>query len=205
MVIKLFLLAPTLGSGLMVNLISELVFFVILFAGLQSMVTNKFMKGIFSTFVVLAVITHIACVLSRLSSLTAWDFVFSTLAVTGMLIVTLWMVYQDGPVTAHRIRGAIAAYLLLSVLFAKTYALINYINPMAFNISPALTQFSVGNPESFLYFSIVTLTTAGFGDITPVAPWARSFVMVETLVGQLYPAILIARLISLSVTAKKKE
>jgi hypothetical protein len=205
LIIRGFLLAPTLGSGLMVRFISDLVLYVILFAGLQSMVRQKLLKSILSVFVVLSIITNIACDLFDLSSLTAWDFVFSTFAVTGMFIVTLWMVYQDGPVTAHRIRGSIAAYLLLSVLFAKTYALINYIDPLAFNISTALTQFRVGNQEAFYYFSVVTLTTAGFGDITPIAPSARSFVMAEALIGQLYPAILIARLVSLSVAAKEKK
>jgi hypothetical protein len=57
----------------------------------------------------------------------------------------------------------------------------------------------------FYYFSVTTLTTAGFGDITAVNPFARTLVMMEALIGQLYPAILIARLVSLHVEAKREK
>jgi voltage-gated potassium channel Kch len=57
--------------------------------------------------------------------------------------------------------------------------------------------------RAFYYFSVVTLTTTGFGDITPVSPFARTLTMMEALVGQLYPAILIARLVSLHIEDKK--
>ena len=123
-----------------------------------------------------------------------------------MLIVNLWLVYQRGPVTGHRIRGAVAAYLLIGVLFGRIYALITYLNPSAFSVSPSLEKIlPTTSMQSFYYFSISTLTTAGFGDITPIAAWARSAVMVESLVGQLYPAVLIARLVGLAVAYRAKE
>jgi voltage-gated potassium channel Kch len=55
------------------------------------------------------------------------------------------------------------------------------------------------------YFSFVTLTTVGYGDILPVAPVARALATLEALVGQLYPAILIARLVSLQIYAATTE
>ena len=61
----------------------------------------------------------------------------------------------------------------------------------------------MGVRHSLLYYSFVTLTTVGYGDITPVHPMARSLAMAEALVGQLYPAILIARLVSLQIMSKK--
>jgi hypothetical protein len=51
----------------------------------------------------------------------------------------------------------------------------------------------------------VTLTTVGFGDITAVAPTARSLVMAEALIGQLYPAILLARLVSLEIETRRSK
>ena len=120
-----------------------------------------------------------------------------------MLVITLKMVYQDGPITRHRILGAIAAYLMIAGLFGKVYAMINYLIPGAFDASHEFSRFSVEGTEDFLYFSVVALTTMGFGDITPVAPIARSFVMIEGLVGQLYPAVFIARLVSLSLAVKE--
>ncbi len=59
--------------------------------------------------------------------------------------------------------------------------------------------------DAFNYFSIVTLTTLGYGDITAVHPVARSVVMMEALLGQLYPAILIARLVTLQMETRKSE
>jgi hypothetical protein len=56
-----------------------------------------------------------------------------------------------------------------------------------------------------IYYSFVTLTTVGYGDITPLHPTARSLAMAEALIGQLYPAILIARLVSLRITPSRES
>jgi len=204
LIIRLFVLVPTRGGGFFITVTSDMIFYLILLAGLFTMAPNKPMLVLFSACLIIGIIAHSAWLLLDLPSLAGWDFVFTTLAVLGMLIVTLRMVYMDGPVTAHRIRGAIAGYLLLGTLFAKTYALINHIVPGAFNIPAMLIQYYGESGEAFYYFSIVTLTTVGFGDVTAVAPLARSFVMAEALIGQLYPAILIARLVSLAVADKVK-
>ena len=58
-----------------------------------------------------------------------------------------------------------------------------------------------GGPTS-IYFSFVTLTTVGYGDVTPVDPVARSLAVAEALTGQLYPAILLARLVSLATGSR---
>ena len=58
-----------------------------------------------------------------------------------------------------------------------------------------------GGLADWIYFSFVTLTTVGYGDITPVALGARSLTMLEALVGQLYPAVIIARLVSLQTSS----
>jgi hypothetical protein len=122
-----------------------------------------------------------------------------------MLMTTLSMVYRDGPVTSHRIRGAIAAYFLVAVAYAKVYALIYYLLPDAFTTSAVVAQSMPHVTRDFLYFSVVTLTTVGFGDITAVLPIARSLVMTEAFIGQLYPAILLARLVSLSLMTRTEE
>ena len=59
--------------------------------------------------------------------------------------------------------------------------------------------------QSFAYFSFVTLTTVGYGDITPVHPVARMLAVGEALVGQLYPAILIGRLVSLQISSRPQD
>jgi Ion channel len=199
--VDLFLLFPSGRGARLIEIASGLVFSLILLAGLLTMARHRALQVIFGVFVLLAVIIHTGRIIFGLPGLAGWDFLFSSLSLVGLLIVTLWMVYQEGPVTGHRIRGAIAAYLLLAVLFANAYGLINYLIPGAFNIPPV--QYQTEQVEAFYYFSVVTLTTVGFGDITAVSPIARSFVMLEALIGQLYPAILIARLVSLQIETQR--
>jgi len=202
-IVDLFVVLPLTGGGRIVDLTSDLVFSLILLAGIQSMARNKAVRVLFSVFVVFGAVTHFAWKLFNFNFLAGWNFLFSALAVIGMLMVTLWMVYKDGPVTAHRIRGAIAAYLLISVLFAKAYVLINYLMPGAFNMPLPVTTLLGESGQTFYYFSIVTLTTVGYGDVTPVAPIARSLAMGEAIIGQLYPAILIARLVTLEMETRR--
>jgi hypothetical protein len=90
----------------------------------------------------------------------------------------------------------------MAVLFAFLYGLTEALAPGAFNISGSPAG-GAARGETFYYFSIVTLTTVGFGDITAAHPFARSLVMLEALIGQLYPAILIARLVTLQLETRR--
>jgi Ion channel len=93
-------------------------------------------------------------------------------------------VFGPGKVTFDRIDGAIALYILLGVLWAQAYQLVSSIVPKAF-YSASLHSSSLDR-SIWIYFSFVTLTTAGYGDILPVAPQARSLTNLEALIGQLY-------------------
>ena len=116
----------------------------------------------------------------------------------------LRQVFARGRITRSRIEGAIAVYLLLGLTFGLVYALIFLVEPTAFDL-PAL-DLSV-DPRArldrvlgqFSYFSFITLTTVGFGDITPLSGLAKQFAVLEGLIGQLYPAILLARLVSMEL------
>jgi hypothetical protein len=58
--------------------------------------------------------------------------------------------------------------------------------------------------DTMLYFSLTTLTTTGFGDITPVHPFARSLANLEAIIGQLYPATILARLVTLELEHRRR-
>jgi hypothetical protein len=110
-------------------------------------------------------------------------------------------------VSGHRVRGAIAAYLLIGFFFATAFRLLDNLIPGAFS-HPAhaiMGQQGQDIASSFMYFSLVTLTTVGFGDISAVHPVARSLVTLEAVIGTLYPAILIARLVSLQIEQESKH
>jgi hypothetical protein len=110
------------------------------------------------------------------------------------LAVMLVQTLRAGPVTRHRLEGATAAYLLLGVIWAHAYALVAALHPGAFGGAVG----GGDGPRAWFYFSFVTLTTVGYGDVLPVHPAARSLAALEAVTGPLYLAILIARLVSLS-------
>jgi hypothetical protein len=101
-----------------------------------------------------------------------------------------------GVVTVHRVLGAIALYLNIGLMFATLYRLIWYFISNSFTNIPSASWQADG---TIVYFSFVTLTSTGFGDVAPVHPIARTLANVEAIIGQLYPATLLARLITLEL------
>jgi len=125
--------------------------------------------------------------------------VFTALFLAIMVVVVLAQVFREGPITVHRIIGAVAVYLLLGTLWAQVYGLFALFVPDAFQTAAGVT---VREPD-LVYFSYVTLTTVGYGDITAVDPFARSMALLEALTGQLFPSILIARLVAMELTSRQ--
>ena len=107
-------------------------------------------------------------------------------------------VFAPGKVTTHRVLGAIVLYLDLGMMFSASYRLAWDLLPSALSGIPAGTQ-PWQAAGTILYFSFVTLTSVGYGDITPVHPIVRSLANLEAIIGQLFPATLLARLISLEL------
>jgi len=124
------------------------------------------------------------------------------LAVLGVVVARV--VFGPGRVTRHRIRGGIALYLIVALLFAHLYSLLAALVPGAIStVSIGLNPHVVFYRGRLLYFSLVTLTTTAYGDIVPVHPIARSLATLESVIGQLFPATLLARLVSLEVQGRR--
>ena len=132
------------------------------------------------------------------------DNVLSMVMLAILTGLVLEHVFRAGPITGDRIRGAVAAYLLLGLVWAFAYALVDRAFPGGMNMERAFIS-EHHRMQSLAYFSFVTLTTLGYGDITPVHPIARMLAVGEALVGQLYPAILIGRLVSLQISSRAQD
>lgn len=102
-----------------------------------------------------------------------------------------------GVVSVHRVLGAVALYLNIGLMFATIYRLICYLVPGALTNIPSGASSQAD--ATIVYFSFVTLTSTGFGEIVPVHPLARTLANVEAIIGQLYPATMLARLITLEL------
>jgi hypothetical protein len=123
---------------------------------------------------------------------SAWLAIAVTLAV-----VVCQAVFRRGRVTYHRIVGAILLYLLIAIVFAALFTFAGLLLPDAFK---GITfEDNPGLANSVLYLSFVTLTSTGYGDIVPMHPIARSLCNIESIIGQLYPATLLARLVTLEL------
>jgi hypothetical protein len=128
-------------------------------------------------------------------ALQVWAVIWSLATVIVIAVVLLAQVFRSGPVTSYRVQGAIAVYLLFGVGWAHAYHLTELLHPGSFNS----TAGNLDSVVTWAYYSYVTLSTVGYGDITPVRPIARALSMGEALTGQLYLAVLIARLVAMEV------
>ena len=125
----------------------------------------------------------------------AWLIIAVTLGV-----VVAQAVFGSGRITYHRIVGAILLYLLIAVAFATLFAVIGLSIPDAFKGIAFEDDSALAS--SLFYLSFVTLTSTGYGDIVPMHPLARSLCNIESIVGQLYPATILARLVTLELEMK---
>jgi voltage-gated potassium channel Kch len=112
-------------------------------------------------------------------------------------------VYAPGRITFHRLQGAVVIYLSLATIFASAYSLIWDLSPGAF-VNLAAHVGSLEEVATMLYFSLVTLTTTGYGDIVPLDPFARSLANLESVIGPFYLAITVARLVTLELADRRR-
>jgi hypothetical protein len=114
-------------------------------------------------------------------------FIFTAFKTTKQVLFT-------GDIDFNKILGAICLYLLLGLIWAVSYTLMQLNLPDSFQSMQHNSKWFLLFPD-FVYFSFVTMTTLGFGDISPNLPVARFLVYLEAIVGQFYLAILVASLV----------
>jgi len=128
------------------------------------------------------------------------NFLTTLFAIT-VLVMTLRMVLTQRRVNSNVIFAAISVYLLIGIVFGTVFSWVAYANPEAFTPMQAVGA----GDSSLFYYSFVTLTTLGFGDIVPVSEGARALTAVEALVGQIYLVVLIARLVAMHIARRQSE
>jgi len=197
----MFVAAPLQASG--INLIHVFGFFVAL-----AVVVGVFvMSGNWIAIIVMLIAVGMAgtATIIRLKAPSILDtyLLAGTWLIMGMTLgwVVAREVFANGKITYHRIMGAISLYLLVGMTFVALLTFVGLIIPNSF--SGLSFKDNLALPSNLIYFSFVTLTTTGYGDIVPVLPIARSLCNLESIIGQLYPATLLARLVSLEVAGRR--
>jgi voltage-gated potassium channel len=123
-------------------------------------------------------------------------YVLSAITIFFILLIMLWKILSVSKVTAYEIYGALSVYILVALGYCQIYILSYHLNPGSISI-----QFGKFSFSTMFYFSFVSLSTTGFGDIVSVEPLTRSVTILELITGVFFVAILIARLIGgLNVT-----
>ncbi len=189
-------LLPSMGFGKDdLRRYSDIVFSVLLISGVAIAWGQR------KLFLLAALVASVTLVVRWLAlwnetrKLQLWSDSWTLLAIVIIAFVLLTQVFRAGPVTHLRIQGAIAVYLLFGVGWAHAYHIAATLQPGSFNYSAGELS-TVGD---WAYYSFVTLTTVGYGDITPVRQVARNLAIGEALAGQLYLAVMIARLVAMEV------
>ena len=120
----------------------------------------------------------------------------------GLIVKSLFIART---LTFDSIFGAVCGFLFLGLAWAMSYSMIEAFQPGSFNISPAL-QTPGEKPQPYLltYYSYITLTTVGYGDISPISPTTRTLAWIEAITGQFYMAIIVAGLVSMLVANVSK-
>jgi hypothetical protein len=202
-VLLIFIAIPLGGMGVIPEIVVPAMFVVLVVATLVVTSRSHFASGV----VLIAVILSPAGAFVHAehpSLLTVWLSAGGRLlAIVAVSYVIAKAVFGPGRVTLHRVQGAVVLYMNFALFFFTIYRLMDVLLPDAFKGLPqAGAEF--GSGAALLYFSFSTLTTAGFGDIVPIHPLVRGLANFESVIGQLYPATLLARLVSLELEHRRQ-
>lgn len=197
-------LAPFFASDLL-RFLSAIFFSLLLISGVAYITKRRLLRRAAGAVVFTAIFLHWLHEYNPTPGLAIAASLVSLLCLIILTLVMLIRVFREtGAVTTSRVQGAVAAYVLFGITWSILYRLLDLCLPTAFSIAATSGMTPDEQRETFAYFSFVTLTTLGYGDITATHSIARMFVVFEALVGQLYPATLLARLVSLELIHRQE-
>ncbi|MEM7761401.1 MAG: potassium channel family protein [Cyanobacteria bacterium P01_A01_bin.40] len=155
----------------------------------------------------IALLTFLLEIVGRMELYNSWtiDFLLSIqvvyiLYLGGAAYLILRDILLSQQITIDTIRGSICVYLLIGFVWALLYGITSSLDSNAFSQSIV----EIDSYGRAIYFSFTTLTTLGYGDIIPVSPLAKMLTNLEAIIGQLYPAILIAILVGGYISQRSK-
>ena len=188
------------------DLVIPLLFVVVLFSALLAVSRTRTTR----TLALLLAIP--AAVLQGLQTWVATDgsaiagHVLGILFLGYVIVLILKFLFVNGRVSADMICASLCVYLLLGVLCALAYSVFHYLDPASFIFTfaeegePEVIRFGGERTFIAIYYSFVTMSTLGYGDIVPASSLARMCAALQAVVGQLYLAVLVARLVGLHIS-----
>ena len=180
----------------------SVILMLVLLAAVRTVANQARQYHIALVLAVLAVIPQFGILIDR----SAW---LETVRYSAMMLFLFWVcalllrdiIVRSHTVTTELILGAINIYLMMGVAFAFMFGLIEHLQPGSFT-GLGESMLVPGPVLPFVYFSFITLTTLGYGDITPLTSFGMTAAYTEAAFGQLYLAILVARLVGLYIARR---
>lgn len=204
LMINVVIVYPLSAAGITGHLVFGIAFGLVLVSGIAATARNTIVLVVFTIIAVASGVIHWVRYVDPTRALQELDLTGSLLCSAILCGVMLAQVFREGEITTYRVQGAVAVYLLLAMSWSFAYALVATFDPTAFQETGVPAAAEIDN-HRFMYFSFVTLTTLGLGDILPMSPLARLLVMLESIVGALFPVVLIARLVSLELYYRQRH
>lgn len=199
----LFIATPFAGIGWLPGYVQPAMFILFVLATLVVTSRSHLAAGVVLVSVIFSTVGIIVHA-EYPSVLTEWLSAGGRLlAIAALSVVIAKAVFGPGRVTLHRVQGAIVLYMNFALFFFILYQLVDVLVANAFSGLPQ-TGSEHGSGAALLYFSFGTLTTASYGDIKPLYPIARNLSNLEAVIGQLFPATLLARLVTLEIAHRRQ-
>lgn len=191
-------IVPLLGASVRLRLLMNIFITATMLAGIYA-VSQK--RNQFLTAVIIATpaagLSWINQFVQSASLTVAVNF-FTILFLGFFIVILLLSIFEAHEITTDVIYAAIVGYLFIGLMWAFVYAILEKFFPGSFSGSQDFTM------QTFTYFSFITLTTLGYGDITPLTDQVRSFAVIEAVIGQFYLTVLIARIVGIHISQSKE-
>jgi hypothetical protein len=188
------------------RLITKVIFLLVLVSGC-SRVLRKRSLGIGVVLLVAAyLLLNRGDIINESAAVSFWDCLISFFFCSLLAVIIMAQVFKEGGrITINHIQSAVAIYLLLGMMWGFLYQAIALKDPGAFVGASSIADSVYALKKDLIYYSFTTLTTVGYGDIMPVHPGARMLAVLEAIVGQLFPTILITWLVSMQILHSRRE
>ena len=203
--LSLYILVPFFDISFLTDLVISFIFF----AALAAVTQNSQLFWIAFALAIVAISATWGAYWSGIQQLAIIAKILQILFIVLIGSAILSNVFKHRTITRETVAGAICVYLLMGTMWADVYGLMEIVKPGTFPAYETATGDKITNPQlrssQFHYFSFVTLSTLGYGDITPNTREAQSLASMEAIIGQLFLAVLIARLVGQQVSHREED